>query len=127
MPFTYRALDAGHPGIDLRTLVDASRSLRRRLGARRCSASLVPNMRAPLLIASAFLTATVVLGRVHDGLARCCKQTLPIFLVELSGQSAAGSALACLAMLVLPTRCCSVVITRSPSPPAASGVARPSL
>ena len=60
MPFTYRALDAGLRAIDLRTLVDASRSL----GAGWTTTMfrvLVPNLRSALLT-SAFLTATVVLG-----------------------------------------------------------------
>ena len=60
MPFTYRSLDAGIRAIDLRTLVDASRSL----GAGWFTTMfrvLVPNMRVALLT-SAFLTATVVLG-----------------------------------------------------------------
>ncbi len=45
MPFTYRSLDAGIRAIDLRTLVDASRSL----GAGWFTTMfrvLVPNMRA---------------------------------------------------------------------------------
>lgn len=60
LPFTYRSFDAGLKAIDLRTLVDASRSL----GAGWVSTVfrvIVPNMRTSIIYAS-FLTAAVVMG-----------------------------------------------------------------
>lgn len=60
LPFTYRSFDAGLRAIDLRTLVDAARSLGadwRFLLLR----VLVPNLRTAIISAS-FLTAAVVLG-----------------------------------------------------------------
>jgi len=81
MPFTYRALDAGLRAIDLRTLVDASRSL----GAGWTTTILrviVPNMRVALL-SSAFLTATVVLAEFTMasilGFSFPSRITLPVF------------------------------------------------
>ncbi len=60
LPFTYRSFDAGLKAIDLRTLVDASRSLGAGWGTtvRRV---IVPNMRTSIVSAS-FLTAAVVMG-----------------------------------------------------------------
>jgi putative spermidine/putrescine transport system permease protein len=98
MPFTYRALDAGLRAIDLRTLVDASRS---------CGAGwtttmfrvLVPNLRASLLT-SAFLTATVVMGEFTMA-ALMGKPTLPTFtqaFYELEPQG--GLALGLLTLVV---------------------------
>jgi putative spermidine/putrescine transport system permease protein len=60
LPFTYRSIDAGLRAIDLRTLVDASRSL----GAGWFSTIrrvLIPNLRSAI-ISAAFLTAAVVMG-----------------------------------------------------------------
>jgi putative spermidine/putrescine transport system permease protein len=98
MPFTYRALDAGLRAIDLRTLVDASRS---------CGAGwattmfrvLVPNLRSSLLT-SAFLTATVVMGEFTMA-ALMGKPTLPAFtqaFYELEPQG--GLALGLLTLVV---------------------------
>lgn len=60
LPFTYRALDAGLRAIDLRTLVDASRSLGAGWGTtlRRV---LIPNLRSAIISAT-FLIVAVVLG-----------------------------------------------------------------
>ena len=81
MPFTYRALDAGSRAIDLRTLVDASRSL----GAGWTTTIVrvvVPNMRVALL-SSTFLTATVVLMEFTMasilGFSFPNRMTLPVF------------------------------------------------
>ncbi|MCB0998979.1 MAG: ABC transporter permease subunit [Acidimicrobiales bacterium] len=60
LPFTYRSFDAGLKAIDLRTLVDASRSLGAGWGAT-VFRVLVPNMRSSIIYAS-FLTAAVVMG-----------------------------------------------------------------
>jgi putative spermidine/putrescine transport system permease protein len=98
MPFTYRALDAGLSAIDLRTLVDASRSL----GAgwtRTLFRVLVPNLTSAL-ISSAFLTATVVLGEFTIA-SLLLKETLPAFNQELAlRQVQGGFALGLLALLV---------------------------
>lgn len=87
MPFTYRALDAGLRAIDLRTLVDASRSL----GAGWTTTIvrvLMPNMRVALL-SSAFLTATVVIGEFTMasilGFSFPNRITLPV-LTQVMGQ-----------------------------------------
>jgi putative spermidine/putrescine transport system permease protein len=60
LPFSYRSLDAGLRAIDLRTLVDASRSL----GAgwtRTLIRTVIPNLRTAIIAAS-FLTAAIVIG-----------------------------------------------------------------
>ncbi|MBI5088512.1 MAG: ABC transporter permease subunit [Actinobacteria bacterium] len=76
LPFTYRSIDAGIRAIDVRTLVDASRSL----GAGWLTTlrrALLPNL-GSALISSAFLTATVVLGEFT--IARTLsKATFPTF------------------------------------------------
>lgn len=60
LPFTYRSFDAGLRAIDLRTLVDASRSLGAGWGTTIIKV-LVPNLRTAIISAS-FLTAAVVMG-----------------------------------------------------------------
>ncbi len=60
LPFTYRAFDAGLRAIDLRTLVDASRSLGAGWGAT-LTKVLVPNLRTSIISAS-FLTVAIVVG-----------------------------------------------------------------
>jgi putative spermidine/putrescine transport system permease protein len=60
LPFTYRSFDAGLRAIDLRTLVDASRSLGAGWGATILKV-LVPNLRTAIISAS-FLTAAIVMG-----------------------------------------------------------------
>jgi putative spermidine/putrescine transport system permease protein len=98
MPFTYRALDAGINAIDLRTLVDASRSL----GAGWTTTTLrvlVPNL-ASALISSAFLTATVVLGEFTIA-SLLLKETLPMFNLQISQREVQGGfALGLLLLLV---------------------------
>jgi putative spermidine/putrescine transport system permease protein len=97
MPFTFRALDAGLRAIDLRTLVDASRSLGAGWGSTVWRV-LLPNMRAALL-SSAFLTATVVLGEFTLA-SLLFKQTLPVFLQDFNQREArGGSALALLTLV----------------------------
>lgn len=92
MPFTYRALDAGLRAIDLRTLVDASRSLGAGWGTTMFRI-LVPNLRTSLLTSS-FLTATIVMGEFT--MAQLMgKFTLPVFtsqfyLREVQGGLALG-------------------------------------
>jgi putative spermidine/putrescine transport system permease protein len=87
LPFTYRAIDSGIRSIDLRTLVDASRSL----GAgwfttvRRV---LVPNLGASIASAT-FLTATVVLGEFTIA-ATLAKTTFPVFSYQYFTERAQG-------------------------------------
>ncbi len=97
LPFTYRAFDAGLRAIDLRTLVDASRSL----GAgwlttvRRV---LVPNLRTSIISAS-FLTAAVVIGEYTIANV-LLKNTLPIFQrIYVGREPQAGYGLNLLALL----------------------------
>lgn len=98
LPFTYRSIDAGLRAIDLRTLVDASRSL----GAGWVATVwrvLVPNLRTAILSAS-FLTAAVVIGEftIADTLL---KETLPRFQATFVGREPqAGYGLNLLALLV---------------------------
>ena len=87
LPFTYRSIDAGIRSIDLRTLVDASRSL----GAgwvttvRRV---LLPNL-STSIVSATFLTATVVLGEFTIA-STLAKTTFPTFSYEYFGRSAQG-------------------------------------
>ncbi len=87
MPFTYRAIDAGIKAIDVRTLVDASRSLGGSW-AMTLRKALLPNLSASLL-SSAFLTATVVLGEftIASSLA---KNTFATFSFEYFGRDPQG-------------------------------------
>jgi putative spermidine/putrescine transport system permease protein len=87
LPFTYRSIDAGIRAIDVRILVDASRSLGATWPAtlRRV---LLPNLSAAI-ISSAFLTATVVLGEFT--IARTlAKATFPTFSFDYFNRKAQG-------------------------------------
>lgn len=98
LPFTYRSIDAGLRAIDLRTLVDASRSLGAGWGATLWRV-LIPNLRTSIISAS-FLTAAVVVGEftIADTLL---KETLPRFQATFVGKEPqAGYALNLLALLV---------------------------
>jgi putative spermidine/putrescine transport system permease protein len=98
MPFTYRSLDAGLRALDLRTMVDASKSL----GAgwwRTIVSVIMPNMTSALIGAS-FLTATVVLGEFTIA-SLLLKETLPTQLVTYSGSDARGGTALALALLFL--------------------------
>lgn len=102
MPFTYRSLDAGLRAIDLRTLVDASRSLGAGWGTTMFRV-LMPNMRVALLTSS-FLTATVVLGEYTMaslmGFSFPGRTTLPVFTANLGLSNAfAGFALGLVTLL----------------------------
>ena len=86
MPFTYRALDTGVRAIDLRTLVDASRSL----GASwftTMTRVILPNVQTAVLGAM-FLTIALCLGEVV--IANLLLYTT--FPVEIIQQSLAGTA-----------------------------------
>lgn len=97
LPFTYRAIDAGIRAIDVRTLVDASRSL----GAGWVTTfrrALLPNLMSSIVSAS-FLTTTVVLGEFAIA-ATLNKTTFPVFSFQLFGRSPQGGiALALLTLI----------------------------
>ena len=100
MPFTYRSIDAGLRAIDLRTLVDASRS---------CGGGwfttmfrvLVPNLRVSLLT-SAFLTATVVMGEFTMA-ALMGRTTLQTFTQQFTQREPQGAFALGLLTLVVTT------------------------
>ncbi|MGD9703589.1 MAG: ABC transporter permease [Acidimicrobiia bacterium] len=79
LPFTFRALDAGIRALDVKTLVDASRSLGAGWGTTLLRA-LIPNLRTAI-ISSSFLTAAVVLGEYTIS-SVLLKRTLPQFMAE---------------------------------------------
>ena len=97
LPFTYRSIDAGLKAIDLRTIVDASRSL----GAGWASTVLrvvIPNLRTAIISAS-FLTAAVVIGEFTIA-NTLLKETLPRFQATFVGREPqAGYGLNLLALL----------------------------
>lgn len=96
LPFTYRSIDAGIKAIDVRTLVDASRSLGAGWGTtlRRV---LLPNL-ASSIVSASFLTATVVLGEFTIAVT-LNKSTFPVFTFQYFGRNAQGGI--ALALLVL--------------------------
>lgn len=100
LPFTYRAIDAGIKAIDVRTLVDASRSL----GAGWVTTmrrAVLPNM-ASSLVSASFLTATVVLGEFTIAVT-LAKQTFPTFAFEFFGRDFQGGVALALMTLVATT------------------------
>ena len=100
LPFTFRALDAGIRSLDVKTLVDASRSLGAGWGTtlRRV---LIPNLRTAI-ISSSFLTAAVVLGEYT--MARILlKRTLPAFMAQYQGHEPQGGMALALTALVATT------------------------
>jgi putative spermidine/putrescine transport system permease protein len=88
LPFTYRSIDAGLRSIDLRTLVDASRSLGAGWGTtlRRV---LMPNLRTSLVSAT-FLTVAVVLGEFTIA-SILLRKTLPVFQSTYRSDSPRGA------------------------------------
>lgn len=108
LPFTYRSLDAGLRSLDLRTLVDASRSLGAGWGVTLWRV-LIPNLRAAI-ISAAFLTAAVTIGEftIADTLL---KETLPRYQATFVGREPQGGyALNLLALLL--TTLLFVVLSR---------------
>jgi putative spermidine/putrescine transport system permease protein len=97
LPFTFRALDTGIAAIDVRTLVDASRSLGAGWGTTTMRV-LVPNLRASIISVS-FLTGAVVLGEYT--MARVLlKPTVPSFMTQYqSREPQGGMALAFTALI----------------------------
>lgn len=114
MPFTYRAIDAGIKAIDVRTLVDASRSLGG-TWATTVRRALLPNLVASLL-SSAFLTATVVLGEFTIA-STLAKNTFATFSFEYFGRDAQGGVGLALLTLVAITALLGVLtlLTRTKS------------
>ena len=101
LPFTYRSLDAGIRALDLRTLVDASRSLGAGWGTT-LRRALIPNLRTAI-ISSSFLTTAVVLGEYTIAQV-LLRQTLPTFLFEYrSREPQGGYGLALLTLLATTT------------------------
>ncbi len=100
LPFTYRSIDAGIKSIDVRTLVDASRSL----GAGWITTfrrALLPNL-ASSLVSASFLTATVVLGEFT--IANVLnKPTFPVFSFQFFGREPQGGVALALVTLVATT------------------------
>jgi putative spermidine/putrescine transport system permease protein len=97
MPFVYRSLDAGLTAIDLKTLVEASRSLggswiRTLLGV------IMPNLRAALLSATA-LTLALVFGEYTmanlDGWT-----TMPVWIAQFQQSDAHVTLAAAMALLI---------------------------
>ncbi len=88
LPFTYRSIDAGLRSIDLRTLVDASRSLGAGWGTtlRRV---LMPNLRTSIVSAT-FLTTAVVLGEFTIA-SILLRKTLPVFQSTYRSDSPRGA------------------------------------
>ena len=104
MPFSYRALDAGVRSIDLKTLVDASRSLggdwlttMRRV--------LLPNMRVAILSATV-LTVALVLGE-YTMASLDQYQTFPTWIVLFEASNSHVSVAASLMALFLTWSCSS--------------------
>lgn len=100
MPFTFRSLDVGIRALDLRTLVDASKSLGAS-PARTMLNVVIPNLRASL-VGATFLTITVVLGEFTIA-SLLLKQTLPLYMAEAQGRYPQGALGLGLVLLVLTT------------------------
>ncbi len=93
LPFTFRAIDAGIRAIDVRTLIDASRSLGAGWG-RTLFRVLMPNLKMAI-VSSSFLTFTVVMGEFTIA-QTLLKRTYPQFMYEFysnRGQGATALAL----------------------------------
>jgi putative spermidine/putrescine transport system permease protein len=98
LPYTFRTIDNGLSSIDVKTLVDASRSL----GAswtRTMWSVIVPNIRVSVVTAS-FLTMTVVLGEFTIA-SLLLKETLPLILAQSQGRDPQGSFAVGLVLLIM--------------------------
>jgi putative spermidine/putrescine transport system permease protein len=88
LPFTHRTIENGLASLDLRTLVDASRSL----GAgwnRTIWTVIAPNIRGSIATAC-FLAVTVVIGEFTIA-SLLLKNTLPLYLAYAQGQNPQGA------------------------------------
>jgi putative spermidine/putrescine transport system permease protein len=100
LPFTYRAIDNALSTLDLRTLVDAARSL----GATWWTILprvIVPNVAGGLATA-ALLAATVVLGEFTVA-SLLLKNTLPLYLAQSQGLDPQGSFSVALGVMAMTT------------------------
>ncbi len=100
MPFTFRSLDTGLRSIDLKTLIEASRSL----GAPPTTTLLrvvVPNISSALL-GTIFLTITVVLGEFTIA-SLLLKPTLPLYMSYSQGRNPQGALGLAILLLALTT------------------------
>jgi len=84
LPYSYRAIDAGVRSIDLRTLVDAGRSMGAGWG-RLLARLLLPNLRSGIL-AAAFLTVALSLGEFAIA-SIMGFNTFPVWLVGVEGNN----------------------------------------
>jgi putative spermidine/putrescine transport system permease protein len=84
LPYSYRAIDAGVRSIDLRTLVDAGRSMGAGWG-KLLTRLLLPNLRSGIL-AAAFLTVALSLGEFAIA-SIMGFNTFPVWLVGVEGNS----------------------------------------
>ena len=98
MPFVYRSLDAGLRAIDLKTLVEASRSLGGRWGSTLWRV-VVPNLRSGLLSA-VVLTVALVLGEFTMA-SLDLFQTLPVWIYNFAQDDGSVSTAVSLLALVL--------------------------
>ena len=92
MPFVYRSLDAGLRAIDLKTLVEASRSLGGGWGSTLWRV-VVPNLRTALLSATV-LTVALVLGEFTMA-SLDQYQTFPVWIVIFDSQTTRTSRSPC--------------------------------
>ena len=98
LPFTYRSFDAGLKALDLRTLVDASRSLGAGWGTTMFKV-LIPNLRTAIISAS-FLTAAIVVGEYTLADTLLIETLAPFQQKFVGREPQAGYALNLLALLV---------------------------
>ncbi|WP_018351386.1 ABC transporter permease [Longispora albida] len=97
LPFAYRTLDAGLRGSDVKTLVDAARGLGASWPAT-LGRVILPQLR-PGLLGAAFLTLALVLGEFTVS-SILLFETLPVWLLKISGSDAQLSVAVSLASLV---------------------------
>jgi putative spermidine/putrescine transport system permease protein len=97
LPFVYRSLDAGLRAIEVRTLVEAARGLGASWGTI-VFRVLLPNLRSAAL-GAAFLTIALVLGE-YTVSSVLLFDTLPTWLVKISGANARLSVAVSVASLV---------------------------
>jgi putative spermidine/putrescine transport system permease protein len=115
LPFTYRSFDAGLKAIDLRTLVDASRSLGAGWGTTLFKV-LVPNLRTAIISAS-FLTAAIVIGEYTLADTLLIETLAPFQQKFVGREPQAGYALNLLALLLMTLLFVMVsVLTRKRNP-----------
>ncbi|MEZ5259026.1 MAG: hypothetical protein R2705_19735 [Ilumatobacteraceae bacterium] len=110
LPFTYRSIDAGLRAIDLRTLVDASRSLGAGWGTTLFRV-LLPNLRTAIISASFLIFA--IAGRVHDGERAGPHDVAGVHAAVPGSKAQVGPDLALMAMFA--TIVLFVVVSRGPA------------